>query len=308
MILNQASTPSITVAGSTADNNNDIVLIVVILLVVIVALIFLCFLVIPRRTIICFLNLVHCCYEWCCCRMDCISSLDPNEAIMRYTEEPPLDRERFVQHVLSDEYIKSIMNSFAVELPEFFLSILPSGSLREGFGKILPSTSVLATDFDMMLIPNAALAGDPSKVYVGNEKPLFGTFESSEIDEGYLWLRLENEYMTQWKDLCIRRQTEGQGFCYLSSHKVHDMIRTTFLKSNWLLLANKIVTGSKTGAETYIERNGPALTIKVIAESIKARCCRCCERNRDNVIFYCDITFSLYCPQWPEKSSKIQLY
>ena len=296
-------------------NENDLGFIILLVLIGLAVLLLVCFASRPRNTSICFLNVVQFCYEWCCCRLDCASKLNPNEAIMRYTEESPLDKNLFIDHVLSDEYIKSILNSFALELPEYFLSILPSGSLREGFGKILPSTSVLASDFDIMLIPDAALAGDPSQVYEGNEKPLFATVESREIEEGFLWLRLENEYMEQWKNLCIRRQTEGRGCSYLSSHKVHDMIRKTFLKSDWLLLTNKKVIGSKHGGKIYVEQSGPALTVKVVTKSMKAcgmKCCKnfwkCCEKERDDIIFYCDFTFSLYCPQWPDKSSKLHFF
>ena len=287
---------------------NDFGFIILLVLIGLAVLLLVCFASRPRNTSICFLNVVQFCYEWCCCRLDCASKLNPNEAIMRYTEEPPLDKNLFIDHVLSDEYIKSILNSFALELPEYFLSILPSGSLREGFGKILPSTSVLASDFDIMLIPDAALAGDPSQVYVGNEKPLFATVETREIEEGFLWLRLENEYMKQWKNLCIRRQTEGRGCSYLSSHKVHDMIRKTFLISDWLLLTNKKVIGSKHEGEIYLEQSGPALTVKVVTKSMKACGMKCCEKERDDIIFYCDFTFSLYCPQWPDKSSKLHFF
>ena len=293
----------------------DVESIIIIAAIVLACLIFLCFVSRPRNTSICFLNLVQFSYEWCCCRLDCASKLNSNEAIMRYTEEPPLHTDDFVHHVLDDEYMKSILNTFALELPEYFLSILPTGSLREGFGKILPSTSILASDFDIMLIPDAALAGDATKTYKGNERPLFATVESKEIEEGFLWLRLENEYMMQWKDLCIRRQTEGQGCSYLSSHRVHDMIRNTFLKSEWATLPNKNTTGSKSGGVSKVERNGPALTFQVTTRRLRTcgmKCCKklwnCCEKERDEILFYCDFTFSLHCPQWPDKSSMCGLY
>ena len=313
------SSTSYTSSGDVASSlgiylpgiEGDVELILFIVAMALIVLILLCLAGRPRNTSICFLNMVQFCYEWCCCRLDCASKLNPNEAIMRYIEEPPLDTNEFIDHVLSNEYIKSILNSFALELPEYFLSILPSGSLREGFGKILPSTSVLASDFDIMLIPDAALVGHSTKTYSGNEKPLFATVESTEIEEGFLWLRLENEYMLQWKELCIRRQTEGEGYSYLSSHKVHDLISKTFHNSEIIIQVIKRMTGSKSGAKVHIERNGPALTLKVVTKSVKTcgmKCCKnlwkCCERERDDVIFYCDFTFSLYCPQWPEKSSK----
>ena len=288
------------------STGGDIGIIVIIVGFAIFVSIFLCLVGRPRNTNICFLNIIQFCYEWCCCRLDCASKLNPNEAIMRYIEEPPLDTNEFIENVLDNEYIKGIMNSFAHELPDYFLSILPSGSLREGFGKVLPSTSVLASDYDIMLIPDAALVGHSTKIYVGHERPLFATVETDEIDDGFLWLRLENEYMLQWKDVCMRRQTEGEGYSYLSSHKVHDLLSNTFLNSEKILQTIKKMTGKENGAKVEVERNGPALTLKVIAKRLKAcgvKLCSCCEREREDMIFYCDFTFSLYCPEWPEKSS-----
>lgn len=163
----------------------------------------------PRNCTICWMNIVRFCYEWSCFRLDCASKLNPNVAILRYEEDPPLEREQFIQEVISNNYIKSILNTFAILLPEYFLSILPSGSLREGFGKILPSTAVLASDFDVMLVPDAAMAGEEDGLFADNEKPLFAVVESTEISPGFVWLRLENEYLLQWEKLCIRRHTKG---------------------------------------------------------------------------------------------------
>ena len=44
---------------------------------------------------------------------------------LKLIKEPPLDTNEFIEHVLSNEYIKSIMTSFALELPEYFMSIFP---------------------------------------------------------------------------------------------------------------------------------------------------------------------------------------
>ena len=279
--------------------------------VIAVVLIMLFFLIKPRNTNIFCMNLLHCFYRRCCFRLDCASKLNSNEAIMRYIEEPPLEPQDFIDQVTSNKYIKCILNSFARKLPEYFLSILPSGSLREGLGKILPSTSVLASDFDIMLVPDAALVGHSNKTYDGDESPLFATVESKEIEEGFLWLRLENEYMLQWKDLCIRRQTEGEGYSYLSSHKVHDLIEKTFNTNAWLPVAANSIIENGTNVKVDVKQNGPALTIKVTGKGLQAcgmKCCRslwkCCEKNQDEIIFYCDLTFSFHCPEWPDVSSK----
>ena len=301
-------------SSNTSDGSNSSGMTWIIIGGIAVGLIFLFFLLKPRNTNIFCINMLQFFYKRCFFRLDCASKLNPNEAIMRYIEEPPLEPEDFTNQVTSNTYIKCILNSFARNLPEYFLSILPSGSLREGLGRILPSTSVLASDFDIMLIPDAALVGHSNKTYVGNEKPLFATVESSEIEDGFLWLRLGNEYMLQWKELCIRRQTEGEGYSYLSSHKVHDLIEKTFNTKAWLPVAANSVIESGTNVKVDVKQSGPALTIKVTGKGAKAcgmKCCRslwsCCENDRDETVFYCDLTFSLHCPEWPDVSSRPQI-
>ena len=54
----------------------------------------------------------------------------------------------------SNQFMVSILETLYTSYPDFFFSYIPVGSLREGFGKLLPSTSVLATDHDIMLVPD----------------------------------------------------------------------------------------------------------------------------------------------------------
>ena len=51
------------------------------------------------------------------------------------------------------------METLCKTMPQFFFSFLLTGSLREGLGKPLPSTSALASDFDIMLIPDGVRVG-----------------------------------------------------------------------------------------------------------------------------------------------------
>lgn len=93
----------------------------------------------------------------------------------------------------------------------------------------------------------------------------------------------------------------------MSSHKVHEMIRKTFEASQDLIRTNKMVLGKSEAAKIVVEQNGPALTIKIVMKTfqtcgMKCKCCSCCERERDDIIFYCDFTFALHCPHWPKKS------
>ena len=53
----------------------------------------------------------------------------------------------------------AIMEEFHTKLPDFFFTFFPSGSLREGYTKMLPSTSIVASDCDIMLVPDAISVG-----------------------------------------------------------------------------------------------------------------------------------------------------
>lgn len=165
----------------------------------------------PKKFSVCMLNFTKCCFNCCCCQFDCVSRLSPDEAILRYEEDPPPRKEIILQQIAENPFITTITTLFAIDLPEYFLSILPTGSLREGFGKTLPSTAALASDFDVMLVPDAALAGEEGVMYKGNETPVFTVVEPENIEKGYVWLKLNNGYLHQWEKLCIRRQTEGGG-------------------------------------------------------------------------------------------------
>ena len=165
----------------------------------------------PKKFSVCMLEFTKGCFDCCCCQFDCVSRLSPDEAILRYEEDPPPNKDVVLQQITDNPFMATITTLFAIDLPEYFLSILPTGSLREGFGKTLPSTAALASDFDVMLVPDAALAGEEGVMYKGNETPVFGVVEPENIEKGYLWLKLKNSYLKQWEDLCLRRQTEGQG-------------------------------------------------------------------------------------------------
>ena len=58
-----------------------------------------------------------------------------------------------------NRYMFSILEDLYKSYPDFFFTYLPTGSLREGFGKVIPSTSILATDYDIMLVPDAVTVG-----------------------------------------------------------------------------------------------------------------------------------------------------
>lgn len=58
-----------------------------------------------------------------------------------------------------NRFMISILDGLYKTFPEFFFTYLPTGSLREGFGKLVPSTSILATDYDIMLVPDSVTVG-----------------------------------------------------------------------------------------------------------------------------------------------------
>ena len=53
-----------------------------------------------------------------------------------------------------NKFLDLILTLLNKKNANFFFKVLPSGSLREGHGKPLPSTSILGADCDLMLIPD----------------------------------------------------------------------------------------------------------------------------------------------------------
>ena len=53
----------------------------------------------------------------------------------------------------------SILEAIDQQLPGLFFHYFPTGSLAEGLGKCLPISSVLATDYDLMLVPSQITVG-----------------------------------------------------------------------------------------------------------------------------------------------------
>ena len=67
----------------------------------------------------------------------------------------------------------SILETLYTSYPDFFFTYIPTGSLREGFGKTLPSTSVLATDHDIMLVPDGVTIGTVQIWFFENSLPVY---------------------------------------------------------------------------------------------------------------------------------------
>ena len=264
-------------------------------------------------------------YHCCCCRPDCTSNLDLEEAISRHGEDQPLDKNKFIDELTSNPMMVLILTTINKKNPDYFFSVLPSGSLREGFGKMEPSTSPLATDYDVMLVPDSVLAGEKGTQYRGKETPVFTLTETDQHKPGFMWLRLENEYLKQWEKLCIRRQTQGEGCSYLSSFKIQEMIKGTLTSSKAAEVTHEIPNASG-NFKLKVKQSGPAMTVMIkklkkknlataeFEDTTVGKCerfCYCCSfclscpclyPSPEMTLFYCDFTPAIYCPQWPSKA------
>ena len=117
--------------------------------------------------------------------------------------------------------------------PKFYFRILPSGSIREKFGFPVPSTSVLASDYDLMLVPDGIYAYDAETERKGKYPETFITEDITKknpatqknpeerVQTGFLWLKLADKAPDVWKKLCFERMTEDNGGRWLSNYKLY---------------------------------------------------------------------------------------
>ena len=82
------------------------------------------------------------------------NSLSVTEAITRYEEKKPIEFDDLIKTLKGNKFLDLVLHLLNGQNANFFFKILPSGSLRERYGKLLPSTSILGTDYDLMLIPD----------------------------------------------------------------------------------------------------------------------------------------------------------
>ena len=255
----------------------------------------------PRKSYAFLLGFLRYFYDRCCCRFDCASQLDLETAIERYHEHPPLPRDDFLQQTTRNKFINSILAHFTTELPEYFFSILPTGSLREEVGKLLPSTAIVATDFDLMLIPDAITVGEPGGHHT------FMVAVNDEVPEGFVWISLQYSQLVHWSKLTVPRHVDDKVQHFISIHKVHHVLTQALSSLNLSTLDPNV---QKISTET----NGPALTVKFgkavdpepLGKCISALCkpcIKCCYQSSTEITeFYCDFTLALHHPQWPAKA------
>ena len=176
-------------------------------------------------------------------------SLSVNEAICRYAEQPPIKLGDLIDRLKENKFLDLVLNLLNGQNANFFFKVLPSGSLREGYGKPLPSTSTLGTDYDLMLIPDgievaesiedssagSSGKGNPtesksdlqqqpkrliensgtSRGKPGKVAPLFEAMsdpdQNPETPTGFVWLKLLDTTMESWNRLCFDRITTNGG-------------------------------------------------------------------------------------------------
>jgi hypothetical protein len=166
----------------------------------------------PSTETVCFEDfqtLMGCCYLYSpvICDVD-EQSISFYDAIHRYNERgnaPPTYKQLF-KAIYEDEFISLMLQEINATNPNLYLKVLPTGSLRERAGKSLPSTSILASDYDLMLVPDAIEAGMPG---IQPERTAFEIIEI-ENEPGHVLLKLKNTELTTWKELCYERLEPDQ--------------------------------------------------------------------------------------------------
>ena len=81
-----------------------------------------------------------------CCELEFTKNLTVHEAINRYVEGNKKTFNDLLENIEKNRYLTFLIEHLSQKEPKFYFRILPSGSIREGFGYPLPSTSVLASD------------------------------------------------------------------------------------------------------------------------------------------------------------------
>lgn len=253
-----------------------------------------------------FLGILRSCFKQCCCRCDCVSPLTLYQAMLRYEEDPLMSSQDLITSVRKNKFMIAILETLTMQLPSFFFTFLPSGSLREKFGKLLPSSSVLASDYDIMLVPDAVIVGE-NGVSGESPSPVFRALRApKEHSEGYLWLKLEDKYLLQWEKHCLRRHIDGEGCSLLSSTNIHEVISHVLSNSKEIASAVEqryCALGKDT--RVALERSGPAMTLKIgtLTKNKLMLCgCTCSSEVRERLLFHADFTLALHCSYWPSEA------
>lgn len=246
-----------------------------------------------------FMKYLKACYFSCCCRFDCISNMSLYDAILRYEEDSTLKPKQLIDTIVHNKLMIAIMEELSIQLPDFFFTFFPSGSLRERYGKMLPSTSMLATDYDIMLIPDAisvAKSGNESR-----KEAFIAEKSQQEHEKGFLWLNLNETFLTQWEKFCLRRFLNEKGCSMLSSSKIVQALKEIIMKSDQIkTVAANYFLHRASDISVTLEQEGPACTVKV--QVLKRDQNGCYNTVHHRMLFHADFTLALHCCFWPDEA------
>ena len=153
-----------------------------------------------------------CFLQWGCCILKFTEGMSLVDAVRRYEERPQIKWEDLLKQLKNNPYLAVLVEYMNMVLPKFYFRILPSGSIREGFGYPLPSTSILGSDYDLMFVPDGIYVYDETSEREGKFPASFTAIDdpnqNPERKTGYLWLKLEAENDSEtWKNLSYERMT-----------------------------------------------------------------------------------------------------
>ena len=131
------------------------------------------------------------------------------------------------------------------------------------------------------------------------QTPVFSAIDAPKEDlAGYLWLKLEDKYLTQWENLCLRRHVKNEGSSLLSSSMWREVLKDSIKNSAGISeIVTRYFNNTEQNMSISVENNGPALTIDVTG--LYYRNCNIVERRR---YFYADFTLGLHCVHWPQSA------
>ena len=138
-----------------------------------------------------------------------------------------------------------------------------------------------------------------------DKKPVFNVISSSDDHpDGYVWLKLNDTYLRQWEEYCLRRPYKGKGTALLSSEKLLDLIKEKITTSSHIRSAIQMhfqrhVLENNILIPVERKRNGPALTVKVRVEEKQKSCLG---SERETLLFHADFTLGLHCCFWPTEA------
>ena len=134
----------------------------------------------------------------------------------------------------------------------------------------------------------------------GNETPVFSIIEApKEHSAGFLWLKLEDKYLTQWEKFCLRRHIGNEGCSLLSSNLWRETIRRTLENAmNNRMKAHIDVNLITDGVNITVTNSGPALTVEIVGFTNE----KLCSKIQTHQIFHADFTLGLHCKSWPQKA------